>query len=169
MGSSNGQSAWGNLEGAGLTSYSDAVEESRVWARLLTLASIYWSFCHHGCDEEFGWDDLYCHGTEHLELRPLRLGQLVGPAFDADDYSNGEFDLVESALRHLIEQERPAIVAALHKGFGDEWRLLKALFATTKLLSDPQDNEDLAPDDDDPDFTPAARVMGWIMEGMPSL
>lgn len=152
--------AWGMLEKAGLTAYRDAVEETRVRVRLLALATIYWDFCRLGADESFGWDELNYHASESLEIGAFRLAQLAGPALDAGDYNAEESGLVESALRHLIVEERPAIGTALIKGHGDEWTFLKALFATIKTPPDP-------PEDDEPEFMRAAPVMGWIMEGMP--
>lgn len=160
--------AWAMMEKAGLTTYGDAIEETRVRVRLLALATIYWDFCRLGADEDIGWDELNEHAIENLHIDPLRLGQVVGPAFEADDYGSEGSDLFESALRQLIVKERRAIGSAIIKGHGDEWTFLKALFATTKLRPEPPDDED----DDargsaEPEFTTAARVLDWIMEGMP--
>lgn len=160
--------AWGMLEKAGLTTYRDAVEETRVRVRLLALATIYWDFCRIGADEDIGWDELNEHAIENLGIEPFRLGQVVGSAFDADDYAADGAGLVESALRLLIDEERPAIGRAVIKGYGDQWTFLKALFASIKLPADPpEDGDEEAAADDEPEFLPAAIVMGWIMEGMP--
>ena len=160
--------AWGILETAGLTSYRDAVEETCVRVRLLALATLYWDFCRLGKEESFGWDDLYELATESLAIEPFRLAQVAGTVLEAGDYNAEESGLVESALRHLIVEERPAIGKAVIKGYGDEWTFLKALFATTKLPADPpEDGDEEAEADDEPEFMNAAIVMGWIMEGMP--
>ena len=160
--------AWAMLEKAGLTTYRDAVEETLVRVRLLALASLYWDFCRLGADEDIGWDELHEHAIENLGIEPFRLAQVVGPTLDADDYGAEEFGLVESALRHLIVEERPAIGSVVSKGYGDDWTFLKALFASIKLPADPpEDGDEEPPADDEPEFTPAAIVMGWIMEGMP--
>lgn len=162
--------AWASMEKAWLTTYVDTVEETRVRVRLLALGSIYWDFCRLGADEEFGWDELHVHATEHLEIQPLRLGQLMGADFEADDLNLEEMELVECALRRLIDKERPAISAAVMKSYGDDWSFLKALFATTKASPTPPDeDDDELPADDEPDFVPAARIMEWIVQGMPSL
>ena len=160
--------AWAMLEKAGLTTYRDAVEETLVRVRLLALASLCWDFCRPAADEDIGWDDLNEHATENLGIEPFRLAQVVGPTLDADDYEAEEFGLVESALRHLIVDERPTIGSVVINGYGDDWTFLKALFASIKLPADPPEDGDEEPAaDDEPEFTPAAIVMGWIMEGMP--
>ena len=160
--------AWAMLEKAGLTTYRDAVEETLVRVRLLALASLYWDFCRLGADEDIGWDELNEHATENLGIEPFRLAQVVGPAFEADDYRTEGTELFESALRHVIVEERPAIGSVVSKGYGDDWTFLKALFASIKLPVDPPEDGDEEPAaDDEPEFAPAAIVMGWIMEGMP--
>ena len=160
--------AWAMLEKAGLTTYRDAVEETLVRVRLLALASLYWDFCRLRADEDIGWDELHEHATENLGIEPFRLAQVVGSAFEADDYEAEGFELVESALRHLIAEERPAIGSAVINGYGDQWTFLKALFASIKLPADPPEDGDEDPQaNDEIEFTPAAIVMGWIMEGMP--
>ena len=159
--------AWAMLEKAGLTNYSDAVEETRVRVRLLALATIYWDFCRIGADEDIGWDDLNEHATENLGIEPFRLAQVAGPAFDADDNGSEGSSLVEGALRQVIVEERPAIGTAIIKGFGDVGAFLSALFATIKPPPEPPEDGEEEPEADEPDFMRAAPVMGWIMEGMP--
>ncbi len=160
--------AWAMLEKAGLTTYRDAVEETLVLVLLLALAILYWDFCRLGADEDIGWDELNEHATENLGIEPFRLAQVVGPAFEADDYRTEGTELFESALRHVIVEERPAIGSVVSKGYGDDWTFLKALFASIKLPVDPPEDGDEEPAaDDEPEFAPAAIVMGWIMEGMP--
>jgi hypothetical protein len=161
--------AWAMLEKAGLTTYHGAVEETRVRVRLLALASIYWDFCRLGADESGGWDELHVHGVENLGIREFRLGQIVGPGFDLDDYDSEGWEFAESALSHLIREERPAIGPALIKGHGGAQALMDSLFASMTIATEPDDDDDPPELRDRPRLHNVAPVMGWIMEGMPCI
>ena len=157
---------WQMLVDAGLTAYADDVERTRVLLRLVALAMIYRDFCWVGRDESWDQSTLIITANEELELARLRIGQLVGPRWDADTFDSTDDDLVEAAILEITDAERANIGPVLVKGFGHEVALADALCRTSATATVDDEDEHESRGLNDEDFTTAARIYEWIDQGM---
>ncbi len=153
--------AWGMLTRAGLTRYDDDLSRTRVIVRLIALAMIYREFCKIGCDEDRDESEIIEEAFDSKLVSPFRLGQLVGQGFEARELEAEDGELAYAALVHLADQERKGIASALIAGFESEVGLASALFATSRLAMDEEDETSLR-GWHDADQIPAARVLEWI-------
>jgi len=165
--------AWGMLADAGLTRYANDIERTRVLMRFIALAMIYRDFCQLGREEDWDADTLIGEVIYGLELSRIRIGQVIGPEWDADTLEETDDDLTNSAILELTDSERAVIATVLVKGFGSEVALADALCRTSRI--------DAAPDEEDEhekralkglndeEFTTAARIYEWVDQGMKRL
>lgn len=157
------EKAWDCLRRAGLTKFATVIEETRVRLRLVALAGLYADFCRIGCDEEFEKES--GRWAYEMELSPFRVAQMVGADFESDANASDD-DLFDWAVARLVEQEREQIGKALVAGFGDEGKLLDALFASAGFDRDEQDDDI---EDSGPEPDKSQRVMEWLLQGLPDL
>ena len=167
------ESAWKGLETHGLTSYADEVEHQAVLVRLLALATMYQEFCYMAWDMGLIDYDGIPDRAREIGISPFRVGQLVGPQFEAGE-SDGD-SLFYSALVRLTNKVRPAIYQALLEAFGGDAMLFVALWNSRKrerTSEDEVENEDGYEEDADAilndDLTGSKmRAWCWLAEGMP--
>ena len=117
--------AWNKLAQQGLTTFVDELDRCRVAARFVALALIYndWSGI---VDEEYDELDLATLAGE-IEINAFRLGQLIGASKTLNSVYE-ESELVERAIAHLADVERPTVAKALLTGFGSEESLFLSLW-----------------------------------------
>jgi hypothetical protein len=144
--------SWEALGKRGLTSYSDQVERTLVFVRLMALASIYLDFCELAFDEIH--DAAYTVWASDLCLSTFRVSQCVGSQFskleDADDNR-----LLEDALRELMDKARSDIHQILRSKFGDDSLLFVSLCNTVECerselgMPGTRNSADVAPESSD--------------------
>lgn len=161
------KAAWKILETKGLTSYSNEIDKTWVHVRLMTLGTIYKEFCCQAFEECIEPD--YYDWTEELQISPLRIGQLTGPEYDPE--TEEDHDLVEQAVKELVNNARRDVCKALKEGFGSDSMLFASLWMSPEL-----DAEFIEPDkvtlDEilNHDLVEGKHIaFGWIDAGMPSL
>lgn len=124
--------AWQTLTDADLAAYEDDLGRHRAVIRFLALGGTYadWSDVAWGD----GWSDpQYGYWVDESDISAFRIGQLTGAEYDS--YRN-EFEdaiLVSHALRHLADDAREEVVAALLKHFGGEEGLFVSLWRSRDL------------------------------------
>jgi len=90
--------SWEALAKRGLTSYSDQVERTLVFVRLMALGGIYLDFCELAFEEIH--DAAYTMWASDLCLNTFRVAQCVGSQFSKDEEADDD-QLLEDALRNL--------------------------------------------------------------------
>jgi hypothetical protein len=121
--------SWEALAKRGLTSYSDQVERTLVFVRLMALAGIYLDFCELAFDEIH--DAAYTMWASDLSLSTFRVAQCVGSQFSKDEEADDD-QLLEDALRNLMDKARSDIHQALRSKFGDDSLLFVSLWNTVE-------------------------------------
>jgi hypothetical protein len=121
--------SWEALAKRGLTSYSDQVERTLVFVRLMALAGIYLDFCELAFDEIH--DGAYMMWASDLSLNTFRVAQCVGSQFSKDEEAD-EDQLLEDALRNLMDKARSDIHEVLRSKFGDDSLLFVSLWNTVE-------------------------------------
>jgi hypothetical protein len=121
--------SWEALAKRGLTSYSDQVERTLVFVRLMALAGIYLDFCELAFDEIH--DGAYTMWASDLSLNTFRVAQCVGSQFSKDEEADDD-QLLEDALRNLMDKARSDIHEALRSKFGDDSLLFVSLWNTVE-------------------------------------
>jgi hypothetical protein len=121
--------SWEALGKRGLTSYSDEVERTLVFVRLMALAGIYLDFCELAFDEIH--DAAYTMWASDLCLSTFRVAQCVGPQFSKDEDADDN-QLLEDALRELMDKARSDIHEVLRSKFGDDSLLFVSLWNTVE-------------------------------------
>jgi len=121
--------SWEALAKRGLTSYSDQVERTLVFVRLMALAGIYLDFCELAFDEIH--DPAYAVWASDLSLSTFRVAQCVGPQFSKDEEADGD-QLLENALRILMDKAKSDIHRVLRSRFGHDSLLLVSLWNTVE-------------------------------------
>jgi hypothetical protein len=119
--------AWTHLANDGLTTAEDQIGHVRVHVRALVLASFYRDWCAVVWDEVH--DDSPGLWLHDADVDRLHIGQLVGPDIDLSEDPD---EALEEALNALMKEERPAVIAALLKGFGDVPGLFVSLWRSNK-------------------------------------
>jgi hypothetical protein len=121
--------SWEALAKRGLTSYSDQVERTLVFVRLMALGGIYLDFCELAFEEIH--DAAYTMWASDLCLNTFRVAQCVGSQFSKDEEADDD-QLLEDALRNLMDQARSDIHEVLRSRFGDDSLLLVSLWNTVE-------------------------------------
>jgi hypothetical protein len=103
--------------------------------------------------------------ADSLEIRPVRVGQALGPHYleDTDDPIE-----LETALKALIDHYRPEVFEALVKGFGNESSLFLSLWRASEggAIDEPEECAESVLNEGTPE---RMKAFEWITEGMPSL
>jgi hypothetical protein len=160
--------AWQMLAEAGLTSFIDDLGQTRVLVRFIILGLMYRRFCWVAQEESTDEEMLIREACDGLELPRFRLGQLMGPRWEADAFGSTDADLTHAAVFQIYDDDRAAIRQALVHGFGGESELGDALCQTKRLRRKP-DEDDESGGLNDEDLSTAARIFEWINQGMGNL
>ena len=158
-----GKKAWEILAACGLTRCTDAIEETGVQVRLLTLAIVYREWCWLAREESCHEGSLVEMAVEDAGINAFRVAQLIGRDFAKRDMESDQDELLEQALVKLIDRERPVICRALVEGFGGAVPLHNLLGATTRGNDSDEDASDSVED-----FA-SGQALSWIMQGMQRL
>lgn len=173
--------AWNFMVKAGLADYKNEIERHIVMLRLITLGIMYREFCEVAFDEHFDIDSLvYEDWLDNEDFCRIRIWQLVGREFLANEPIEDEDDMMNYAIIRLTDELRDNVYRALRKGFGDDLRLFISMYLTCQCRDDgsefdcSQMNEqewaDLDQDLNYDTFTlwdSEGRALQWIHIGMP--
>ena len=107
--------AWGALCDVGLARYSNELERTSAALRFFALCDFYLDFAHVGFGEQC--TSLYLDWCEALDISPLRVGQLVGPARNLPEDENENTPMLV-AVQELSRDQRPLVVETLKTAFG---------------------------------------------------
>lgn len=132
------RTSWELLKSAGLTGFDGSgLGRTRVLARVIALAHIYWDFARVAADETTEIVGQIDEAMEPLGLEPLFLGQLVGENVLAES-ADGEPLPAVAALDAALTA-RDEVLMALRSGAGGESALFVSLW---RSMLDPADAED---------------------------
>jgi hypothetical protein len=156
------KTAWRHIMKAGLANYANELEYCKACLRFLALADVYYDWCLIAWNEEY-FDDEIMEAWEHFEIRPFRLGQLIGPNELIEGYYS-QRDLVSSAIGALVGTSRREVVQAILSGFGDTPDLFISLYNSDKSKKEEMITENWELNHVEVGFSTA---YGWIEEGCP--
>ncbi len=154
------KSAWQHLREYGLTRYSTDVDRHVVQCRLLALGGIYQDFCQRAFDVSGNKD--YQSLAEDMELDEFTLGRLYQ---DLDNGSTNDDVGMYDAMESIVEAQRPAVVAAIQDGFGDEEDLIRSLWNCCMMgdFDSDEDGDEIVPEAGM--SMPKLKALDWIMGG----
>lgn len=136
------EEVWGHFGAAGLTTASNAVDETEVYLRLVTLALVYQEFCG------LAWDEQHDRSADEMvwdvEIDPVALGILAAEAgrrWYADE-KNGD-ELRNIALTVVTDNLKDEIYQCLLGAYGSVYELYVRMCKTGEPDQD-EDDEDEA-------------------------
>jgi len=120
------KTAWGHILKAGLADYANELEYCKVCVRFLALADIYYDWCSIAWGEDRS-DEPILDASEYFEMRPFRLGQLIGAENLLEGYIFPE-KIEKDAVCTLVGAARSEVFEAILRGFGGVEELFVSLF-----------------------------------------
>ena len=172
--------AWNLIINAGLADYRNEIERHVVMLRLITLGIMYREFCEVAFDEYFDIDSLVYDWLDNEDFCQIRIWQLVGREFLADETIEDVDSITNYAILCLTDDLRDDIYKVLRKGFGDDIRLFISMYLTSQYSDDGSEfdysqmkEQEWAEIEQEWDFESLTlwdsegRALCWVLMGMP--